>query len=65
MESYVGSRQEIKTLQYKTIPLTKLVLSNCLNCLDIPNAYSPKALQNFSEVLLEKQLLASASLTLL
>ena len=42
-----------------------LVLSNCLNCLDIPNAYSPKTLQNFSEELLEKQLLASASLTLL
>ena len=26
--------QETKTLQYKTIPVTKHILSNCLNCSD-------------------------------
>ena len=44
------------------ITLTKRVLSNCLNCLDIRYTYSPKTLRSFSEQLLEKQLLKPASL---
>ena len=48
-------------LHCKTIPVSKLILSNCLNCLDIPHTYSPKTLQNLSEQLSEEQPLTSAS----
>ena len=53
----------MKTLQYKTIPVTKLILSNYLNCLDIPHTYSLKTLRNYSDQLLqllEEQLLTPA-----
>ena len=44
IETWVGSQQEIKPSQYKSIPVTEPILSNYLNSLNLPYMHSPKTL---------------------